>query len=122
MFYFLACELENAVGGVDEQKDDALYTAELAADESGEGEKTHNDQHNGNVHNEGSIHAGNELLGGNCKGAESNGSAADQNKVEDVCSDDVTQRKSAVTLYKRGDSGYKLGERSAKSNKGEVFL
>lgn len=61
-------ELHCAERRVDGKQGHALPAAEFAADHGGDGEQQHDAEHDGNVENEGRVHAADELAGGHRKG------------------------------------------------------
>ena len=109
-------ELQYAISNVNAEKAYALPSCKLASDDSGNSQNAHCDEHERKVEDERCVVAKEGRLSGNVEGIDGNCRARNENEVEDICTDDVTERERAVTLHKRGDSGYKLGKAGAESN------
>ena len=109
-------ELKNAVRAVEREQRDALPSCELAAKKRGDSEKRHNAYHKGNVEDEGRIHTEEGRVRGHVEGVNGNSRTRNENEIEDIRADDVTERERAVSLGQCGYSGYKLGERRAECN------
>ena len=112
-------ELKQAICRIQTEKCDTLPSLKSALDDGGNCQNTHYDKHERNIEDEGCVHTHKGCACGYVEGSDGDSCARNENKVEDVCADDVTERECAVTLHKRGNCGYKLGKAGAESYDGK---
>ena len=86
-----AAELNAAEGCVEDQQEDALVTGELLGLQCGQGQKGHDEEHQGHIQHQRGIDSEQGAGLGDAEGGQGHGSAGHQHQIEDVRTDDVAQ-------------------------------
>ena len=100
-------ELQDAECDINAHQSNALPTSQLLGSQGGEDHQSHDAQHHGDLKDQGHVQAGvqQSVLAGNIEGSQGDSNAGNQNQVEDVCADDVTDTQRSVAALQRGDGG-----------------